>query len=69
MIGLALLVSGSLVLIRSRDLQIVFQTPDAAAILVIIVGLGASVIAFFGCCGAIQEGKCMLVTVSFHQLH
>ena len=50
-------------LVRARDLQDIFQTPDAAAILVVIVGLGVCVIAFFGCCGAIQEGKCMLVTV------
>lgn len=63
MIGLGLLVAGTLLLIRAREFQDVFTTPDVPAILVILVGLGVSVIAFFGCCGAIQEGKCMLGTV------
>jgi len=61
-VGLALLISGIFVLLKSKDFQDVLETPDAASILIIIVGLAVSIIAFFGCCGAIQEGKCMLVT-------
>ena len=61
-IGLALLIIGVFALIKSKDFQDVFETPDAASILVIIVGLSVSIVAFFGCCGAVQEGKCMLIT-------
>lgn len=30
----------------------------------IVVGAIVFVIAFFGCCGAIRENRCMLITVS-----
>lgn len=62
LIGLALLISGIFVLLKARDFQDILETPDAAAILVIVVGLAVSIVAFFGCCGALQEGKCMLLT-------
>lgn len=36
---------------------------NGPAILLIIIGLVIFVIAFFGCCGAIKENYCMVLTV------
>ncbi|XP_043490555.1 CD63 antigen-like [Polistes fuscatus] len=36
----------------------------AAPILMIIVGIIVSLVAFFGCCGAVKENHCMLITYS-----
>lgn len=36
----------------------------AAAYLIIAGGIIAFFISFFGCCGAVRESRCMLVTVS-----
>lgn len=33
-------------------------------IVLIIVGIIVFVVAFFGCCGAVKENHCMIVTVS-----
>ena len=35
-----------------------------ASILLIVVGAFVLLVAFFGCCGAIKEIKCFLITVS-----
>jgi hypothetical protein len=61
-VGLALLVTGIFVLIKAKDFQDVFETPDGVSILIIIIGICVSVVSFFGCCGAVNEGKCMLYT-------
>lgn len=37
----------------------------SAPVILIIVGLIVFVVAFFGCCGAVKENHCMIVTVSF----
>ena len=37
---------------------------NGPAIVLIVVGLIIFVIAFFGCCGAIKENYCMVLTVS-----
>lgn len=37
---------------------------NATAILIIAIGALTLVIGFFGCCGAIKENRCMVLTVS-----
>lgn len=54
---------GIYVLVQSKDWREAIETPDAGAILVILVGGITFLIAFFGCCGASQESQCMLSTV------
>jgi CD63 antigen len=36
----------------------------AGPVLLIVVGVTVFVVAFFGCCGAIKENHCMIMTVS-----
>jgi CD63 antigen len=33
-------------------------------VLLIVVGVTVFVVAFFGCCGAVKENHCMIMTVS-----
>ena len=37
-----------------------------ASVLCIVAGVLILIIGFFGCCGAIMESQCMLITVSVH---
>lgn len=37
----------------------------SAPVILIIVGLIVFVVAFFGCCGAVKENHCMIITVSW----
>jgi len=37
---------------------------SSAAILVMVIGGVVFLLAFFGCCGAMKENRCMLMTVS-----
>ncbi|KAI1295421.1 CD63 antigen [Halotydeus destructor] len=62
LIGGTLLGLGVFILVRAGDLRQVFETPDAVAILVVIIGFAIFVVAFFGCCGALQEARCLLYT-------
>lgn len=42
----------------------------SATIMLILAGVLVLIVGFFGCCGAIMESKCMLVTVrNFTYLH
>ena len=43
-----------------------FVGPLHEAIFVIIIGGIIFIVAFFGCCGAIKENRCMLITVCVH---
>ncbi|KAI1300256.1 Leukocyte surface antigen CD53 [Halotydeus destructor] len=61
-IGVTLVTMGTYLLVKSKDFDKIVETPDAAAILVIIVGSVTFLIAFLGCCGASQESSCMLTT-------
>jgi len=40
--------------------------PFHEAIFIIIIGCIIFVVAFFGCCGAIKEHHCLLITVCVH---
>jgi CD63 antigen len=33
-------------------------------VLLVVVGITVFVVAFFGCCGAVKENHCMIMTVS-----
>lgn len=66
--GLALLIPGILVetnlgSISEKTAESIGQI-EGAAIAVIVIGSIIFVIAFFGCCGAIRESHCMIVTYS-----
>lgn len=37
----------------------------AAPVLMIIVGVIVFLVSFFGCCGAVKENHCMIITVWF----
>ena len=61
-IGATLMGLGTYILVQAKSWHQIVATPDAGAVLVVIVGLVTFVIAFFGCCGASQESQCMLST-------
>jgi len=61
-IGATLVSLGVYLLVKSRDFEKIVEAPDAAAVLVVAVGLVTFFIAFLGCCGASQESSCMLTT-------
>ncbi|KAK0076020.1 hypothetical protein PV325_006011 [Microctonus aethiopoides] len=67
--GLALLVCGVLVQINLKGLSSDIQgSTSTSAIGVIVIGCIIFVIAFFGCCGAIREHHCMVVTYAIFLL-
>ena len=55
-LGLALIIVGALA-------QSFVVGHFREAIFVIIIGGVIFIVAFFGCCGAIKENRCMLITV------
>lgn len=79
MVGMALLVTGTWVRTDSRFREFLseryrnvvqeafWQAPTLYFFSYILIILGAVmiVVAFFGCCGAIRESGCMLITVFF----
>jgi len=61
--GLCLIIAGAVVETRFKDYLSFFDNSiSAAAILLIIVGCVIFVIGFFGCCGAVKENHCMVMT-------
>lgn len=61
--GLILVVAGAVVQTKFNEYLSFFgSTANAAAIFVIVIGVVVFVIGFFGCCGAIRENHCMIVT-------
>lgn len=61
--GLTLIVAGALVQTKFNEYLSFFGgSANAAAIFLLIVGVIVFVIGFFGCCGAIKENHCMVVT-------
>ncbi len=62
--GLAILICGILLRVAISDVKAPnFEIPTSMPITVlIIVGAVIFIIAFFGCCGAIRESHCMIVT-------
>lgn len=66
--GIAIVAVGVVFYLKLDDLETVFDDWNVVAIPVLFIVLGAAIfiIAFFGCCGAIRESRCMTVTVSFN---
>lgn len=62
--GLVLLVTGAVVQAKFSDYLSFFGggKANAAAIFLMIVGVIVFIIGFFGCCGAVKENHCMIVT-------
>jgi CD63 antigen len=63
--GLAILVAGALSYANIDKVNNYLQEVNVSAspIALIVVGSIVFVIAFYGCCGAIRESHCMVVTV------
>lgn len=51
-----------MVIQESQDFKQIVETPDTLAIGVIVVGFFIFLIAFLGCCGAIIESYCVLLS-------
>lgn len=66
--GLAILVLGVLVQVRNKHysdhLDEITRNLTFPSITLIVIGSIIFIIAFLGCCGAIRESHCMMVTVS-----
>lgn len=71
--GIAILAIGSVILISYNHYSaFVYSSYQSAPIVLIVVGVVVFIIAFFGCCGAVRENHCMVITVSsfcFQKLH
>lgn len=67
--GLAILIVGALSYANIEKADFIMEKVNnevnfaASPITLIVVGSIIFVIAFFGCCGAIRESHCMIVTV------
>jgi CD63 antigen len=63
--GILLIYAGFTAIASIKDYQLLIQdTPNNVAVTLIIVGFFIFFIAFLGCCGAIRENYCMLVSFS-----
>ena len=67
--GAVLIGVGAYVQVKLSDYLQFFEagSANATALLLIVVGALTLVIGFFGCCGAIKENNCMVMTVSCMQ--
>ncbi|XP_064647218.1 CD63 antigen-like [Lineus longissimus] len=63
--GLALIIAGAVIEIKFKEYVEFFGTSfSSVAILLIVVGCIIFIIGFFGCCGAVKENYCMVMTFS-----
>jgi len=60
---------GAVLIVIGAVVQASVAGPLHVAIFVIIIGGIIFIVAFFGCCGAIKEIRCMLLTVSLLAHH
>lgn len=60
--GLLLVVLGALSLHATAPLSQIGNQLGSSAIVLLVAGIVIFVIAFYGCCGAVRESHCMLVT-------
>lgn len=63
-VGLAVASFGVVLLTKLIDLEILPGDLNAFSITLIVIGLVVCVIPFLGCCGAITENRCMLLSFS-----
>lgn len=65
--GLAIIIVGGVLLANGSDMADLLEDVQtelkAPQIVLIVVGVIIFVIAFLGCCGAVKESRCMLITV------
>lgn len=62
--GIAILTVGAIVhIVYAHYSNFVYQSYQSAPIILIAVGVVIFVVAFFGCCGAVKESHCMIITV------
>jgi len=65
LIGLALIICGAVIQAHFREyFDIIGSDFNSAAGLLIAVGCIIFIIGFFGCCGAVKENHCMVITFS-----
>jgi len=57
-----------LIVVGAVSQSLVANSAMHGAIFIIIVGGIIFISAFFGCCGAIKESRCMLLTVRSHTI-
>jgi hypothetical protein len=69
--GLAILVAGALSYANIDEVDNHLKNVDVSGspIALIVVGSIVFIVAFYGCCGAIRESHCMVVTVRDNILH
>jgi len=62
--GLALIIAGAVIETQFKDYLTFFEGSSfsSAAVVLIVVGCIIFIIGFFGCCGAIKENYCMVMT-------
>lgn len=64
--GIALIAVGTVVLVSIDNLSEVFEYFELkwTPIVLIVIGSIVLIISFFGCCGAVRESGCMIITYS-----
>ncbi|KAJ8978669.1 hypothetical protein NQ317_019105 [Molorchus minor] len=63
--GIAILTVGTIVhLAYSHYHNFLYASYQSAPLVLIVVGVIIFIVAFFGCCGAVKENHCMIVTFS-----
>ena len=66
LVGLVLMGFGIYVQLEAKDyLNFLGDNYTNTPVFIIILGAIIFVVAFFGCCGAIKENKCMMYTYGF----
>jgi CD63 antigen len=63
--GIAILVVGALIQDYFNYPNVIGGNFNIGPVLLIILGVIVFVVAFFGCCGAVKENHCMIMTVSW----
>lgn len=66
--GIAMVVLGVSILYKYDVVLDVIKDSHAEVVPIVFIAIGSAIflIAFFGCCGAIFESECMILTVSIY---
>ncbi|KAJ8927438.1 hypothetical protein NQ314_020108 [Rhamnusium bicolor] len=63
--GIAILTVGAIVhIVYSEYSSFLYTSWQYAPIVLILIGVVIFIVAFFGCCGAVKENHCMIITFS-----